>query len=413
MLCPFLLPDVLCSDKMFKILLQHQEKKLGSHFLPSACNDAGSDRTQRGPSRQMTFFQQLFQPDYRFMEAVLANLRPGRLPVYEHIISPRIMERILSVEFASLIDGSSQDLDEFFNQYCRFFREMTYDTVSFEVCITEILPDHGALMGGRPGPIQNRADFERYPWDELPELYWKKAQPQFQALGTNLPAGMKALGGVGNGVFEISEDLVGFQYLAYMQADDPELFADLYQKIGDLMLTIWQTFLERYADMVAICRFGDDLGFKTGTLVSPRTIRQQVLPQYRRVIDHIKRAGKPLLWHSCGKIFAIMEDVIPLGIDAKHSNEDIIAPFDEWIHLYSDRIGLLGGIDVDLLCQKTPAEVLEDVYKKGKRFRAAAQGFALGSGNSIPDFVPVDGYMAMIEAAQIIRAEEEYHSAST
>ena len=41
---------------------------------------------------------------------------------------------------------------------------------------------------------------------------------------------MRALGGVGNGVFEISEDLVGFQYLPYMQVDDPELFAAIYQR---------------------------------------------------------------------------------------------------------------------------------------------------------------------------------------
>ena len=29
----------------------------------------------------------------------------------------------------------------------------------------------------------------------------------------------------GNGIFEISEDLVGFERLAYVQADEPELFA--------------------------------------------------------------------------------------------------------------------------------------------------------------------------------------------
>lgn len=107
--------------------------------------------------------------------------------------------------------------------------------------------------------------------------------------------------------------------------------------------------------------------------------------------------------HSCGKIFAIMDDVIALGIDAKHSNEDNIAPFDRWISLYGDRIGLLGGIDVDLLCLKTPAEIMDDVYEKGIRFRAAAQGYALGSGNSIPEYVPVEGYLAMIEAVQKIR----------
>jgi uroporphyrinogen decarboxylase len=157
-----------------------------------------------------------FTNDFRNMLAVLANKRPARLPVYEHIISPKIMEKILRVEFASLLDGSPADLKQFFTQYSRFFQQMTYDTVSFEVCITEILPDHGALMGSRLGPIQNWSDFESYPWDELPQLFWKNAGPKFQALSECLPPGMKALGGVGNGVFEISEDLVGFQYLAYM-----------------------------------------------------------------------------------------------------------------------------------------------------------------------------------------------------
>ena len=95
-----------------------------------------------------------FQNDYRHILDVLANKRPKRLPVYEHIISPVIMERILDVQFAELWDGSPADLIEYFSQYCRFFQEMSYDTVSFEVCIGEILPDHGAIMGGttRPDP---------------------------------------------------------------------------------------------------------------------------------------------------------------------------------------------------------------------------------------------------------------------
>ena len=36
-----------------------------------------------------------FQPDYRHMLDVLANRRPARLPIYEHIISPTIMEQML------------------------------------------------------------------------------------------------------------------------------------------------------------------------------------------------------------------------------------------------------------------------------------------------------------------------------
>ena len=101
-----------------------------------------------------------------------------------------------------------------------------------------------------------------------------------------------------------------------------------------------------------------------------------------------------------------MDDAIALGIDAKHSNEDQIAPFDEWITRYNDRIGLLGEIDVDILCRKSPEEVFDLVVEKGLRFRNMARGYALGSGNSIPEYVPVEGYLAMLRAAQEIRDHE-------
>ena len=349
----------------------------------------------------------VFQADYQHMIDVMENKRPARLPLYEHIISPQIMEEILGVQFADLIEGNQSDIEEFFSYYCRFFQEMTYDTVSFEEGLAPLLPGHGAIMGGMPGPIQNRDDFEKYPWDEIPERYWARADKRFQALSEALPPGMKALGGVGFGVFEISEDLVGFQQLAYLQVDDPDLHAELYVKIGDLMTTIWSRFLERSADDFAICRMGDDLGFKTNTLISPKTIRQHVFPQYKRIISLIKGAGKPFLWHSCGKIFAIMDDAIALGINAKHSNEDVIAPYDKWISLYSDRIGLLGGIDVDTLCTRPATQIFDEIVEKGQRFRANANGYALGSGNSIPEYVPVEGYLAMIDAAKAIRESEQ------
>ena len=347
-----------------------------------------------------------FQPDYHYMLDVMANKRPFRLPLYEHKVDPLIMEQVLDEKFADLINGNEADLIAFFEKYGRFYKQMTYDTISFEVTLTHALPGHGAIYGGMVGPIQTRADFEKYPWDEIPELYWAGAAPKFEALGKTLPPGMKALGGIGNGVFELSEDLVGFQQLAYMMVDDPDLFTDLYQKIGDLFVNIWTTFLAQYGEHFAICRFGDDLGFKTSTLVSPKTIRKHIIPQYQRMIGLIKDAGKPFLWHSCGKIFSVMDDAIALGINAKHSNEDTIAPFEEWITRYGDRIGLLGGIDVDLICQSDSQVVFDLVVDRGQKYRQMANGYALGSGNSIPDYVPVEGYLAMVRAVQTIRQAE-------
>ena len=342
-------------------------------------------------------------PDYRQFESVMRNQRPARLPLYEHIVGIETMERVLDLRFAHLLPEAPA---QYFRHYCDFFRQMTYDTVSFEACTTSILPDNGAIHGGRPGPIQSRADFARYPWDDLPRRFWQANAPQFEALVAALPPGMKIVGGVGNGVFEISEDLVGLEYLPLMQVDDPELYADVFIRIGDTMVAIWQELLRRHGNAFAACRFGDDLGFKSSLLTNPATVRQQILPQYRRVIDTIHAAGRPFLWHSCGCIFEIMDDVIALGIDAKHSNEDAIAPYSRWIADYGRRIALLGGFDMDFLCQKQPDEIQEAAVRLGTQYRSAARGYALGSGNSIPAYVPVDNYLAMVRGAQQIRARE-------
>jgi len=348
-----------------------------------------------------------FQPDYRHTVAAVRNQRPARLPFYEHHIDEAvIMAAVLKADMTRPTNAEPAAWRAHFDKVCRFWRMAGYDTVSFEGGICDILPDHGAILGGRPGPIQNRSDFERYPWADIPRIFWEVYTPKMEALAAVMPPGMKALGGCGYGVFEISEDLVGYQQLCLLYYDDPELFADLYQRIGDLMVELWAELLRRYGDLFAICRMGDDLGFKTTTLLPPELILQHVVPQHRRLVELSHAAGKPFLLHSCGNIFNIMEELLATGIDAKHSNEDQIAPFSRWIELYADRIGLLGGFDVNTLCLEKPQTVFDYVYQKGREFRQHAHGYALGSGNSIPDYVPVDSYLAMLEAGRKIRADE-------
>ncbi len=347
-----------------------------------------------------------FEPDYRHFAEVIQNRRPSRMPFYEHVINAPVMEEILGLRFGQLEAGDSKDLAEFFRNHCRFFRAMTYDTVSYEVCLGGTLPGSIAICGGK-GPIQSRSDFDSYPWKELPEHFWEIARPRLDALSSSLPPGMKAVGGIGNGVFELAESLVGLEYLPYMEADDPELYVDLFRAIGDLMCATWLKFMPRYGKDFAACRFGDDLGFKSSLLTSPGTVREHVLPQYRRVIDIIHSGGRPFLWHSCGCIFEIMEDVIALRIDAKHSNEDTIAPFDRWIEDYGNRIALLGGFDIGFLSTESPAVIHDAVLESGRRFRKNQKGYALGSGNSIPGYIPAENYLAMIRAGQALRMEEK------
>ena len=347
-----------------------------------------------------------FQPDYNNLLAVLYNRRPKRLPLYEHIIDIPFVSKALGKNLG-FQENSVKDLEAFYSELIGFWKDMTYDGFAYEAAICEILPGHGAIKGGMPGPIQNREDFEKYPFEDFPKIFWETYTPHLDAIRKVMPPGMKAYGGCGYGIFETSEDLVGYEYLCVMQYLDPDLFTDLFKKIGDLYITLWSEMIRRYSDIFVFFRMGDDLGFKTSTLLEPQTIRNHIIPQYKRLIDLIHSTGKKFLLHSCGNIFDIMEDLIEVGIDAKHSNEDQIATFDKWIELYSNKIGLFGGVDVNTLCLNSYDDVYHKVLEEATLFRSMAKGWGLGSGNSIAEYVTVDGFKAMIDAANKIRMNEQ------
>ena len=351
-------------------------------------------------------FRKDFQPDYRNILKVLHNQRPDYLPLYEHHIDAPFIAKALGRE-VDATGKSGADLEEHYRTVTGFWKDMTYDAMDYEAAICDIFPDHGAILGGRPGPIQTRDDFEKYPWEEIPGIFKRAYKPHLDTLTKVMPQGMKAYGGCGYGIFEASEDLVGYEQLCMLQYLDPELFRDLFLRIGDLYIKLWSWVLDNYSDLFVFCRMGDDLGFQTSTLLEPDTIRTHILPQHKRVIDLVHARGKKFLLHSCGNIFSVMDDILANGIDAKHSNEDQIAPYEEWITRYSDRIGLFGGIDMNELILNPYDYVYNKVLEEGARFRSMAKGYGLGSGNSIPDYMAVDGFMAMVDAVNRIRENEK------
>lgn len=346
-----------------------------------------------------------FIPNYRYIVDSARNIVPRRMPLYEHNISVKIMEKILGTNFSQLYNGNLDDKKEYFINYTKFFKQMGYDAISFERCIGTAMPGSGALGGHITGAIKTMKDFEKYPWDLVPEIFFDKYSTDFSILSEVMPEGMKVVGGPGNGVFECVQDIVGYTELSYISVDDPILYDLLFSKAGEMIYKIWKKFLKEFSHIIAVCRFGDDLGFKSATLLSPKDIKSRIIPQYRKIISLIHSYNKPFLLHSCGRIFDIMDDLIDIAeIDAKHSNEDQIAPFPYWIEKYGNRIALFGGIDTDVLCQYSESQIKKYVKDIIKQSRGCC-GFAFGSGNSITDYVPVNNYIAMIESARESRKE--------
>jgi uroporphyrinogen decarboxylase len=103
-----------------------------------------------------------------------------------------------------------------------------------------------------------------------------------------------------------------------------------------------------------------------------------------------------------------MDDLIDVvRIDGKHSYEDAILPVAQFQERYGQRVAVLGGLDVHALSTGTPESVREltraVIAACGPRGR-----YAVGSGNSIPDYVPVANYLSMVDET----LEQAHRSAS-
>ena len=80
---------------------------------------------------------------------------------------------------------STTDLDEMrelMGYYCGFWKQLGYDTVTWELGITSIMPGNGALGAHLPGCIKTREDFDKYPWDSLEQRYFDKWSTHYEIL---------------------------------------------------------------------------------------------------------------------------------------------------------------------------------------------------------------------------------------
>lgn len=249
-----------------------------------------------------------------------------------------------------------------------------------------------AYMEEHRGPITNWHEFEAFRWPAILDassrrLDWYEA---------NLPDDMCVVAFAGFGhLAEHLTWLMGYETLCYALYDQRDLVAAISQKI----LSQSQLVLERVLkyDRVALAWGSDDMGFKNGTLISPRDLREFVLPGHKVLAQMAHAAGRPYLLHSCGNLTTIMSDLIDdVGIDAKHSFEDVIEPVTVSKVRFGDRIALLGGIDMHFLCQADETSVRRRV-RDTLDICFPGGGYCLGTGNSVANYVPLDNYLAMLD----------------
>ncbi|MBD3254618.1 MAG: methyltransferase [Candidatus Lokiarchaeota archaeon] len=144
----------------------------------------------------------------------------------------------------------------------------------------------------------------------------------------------------------------------------PEIFKAVHERIIDFYLKANKIFYDAtkgYLDAVLI---GNDFGGQKRLMVSPENIRKFALPGAKKIIDQAKSYGLKVIYHSCGSIFEIIQELINLGVDAIHPIQALAAnmELERLKKHFLDKISFCGGIDAqNLLVFGTPDQIKEKV----------------------------------------------------
>jgi uroporphyrinogen-III decarboxylase len=145
---------------------------------------------------------------------------------------------------------------------------------------------------------------------------------------------------------------------------------------------------------------GEDYADSRGPLVSPRVIRERLLPGMRTHVEAAHAKGLPVLKHACGNNWKIMDILLEAGYDAYQSiQESATMDITQLKREYGDRITLWGGVNTETLIAGTPDDIRGEVRRAIKHC-APGGGFILGSSHSILIGAQYPNYMAMLDEAR-------------
>lgn len=335
-------------------------------------------------------------PDFNQLKTALLCGEPKYVPLVELGIAKKIKEAYLGRPVETLKD----EID--------FSVEAGYDYIKLQPIInmdpgnirnkssltTKIPGDQDRVWAvEHEGIIGNRGDFDRYIWPKKEDISYER----FEQIKSLLPDGMKVIGQYGD-IFTMAWGMMGFENFSLMLYMDPDLVGVLIEKIGELVLSMFETMVN--FDCVNALWYSDDIAYATGLMISPDALRTYFFPWLEKIGTIAREHNLPFIYHSDGLLWDVFDDIIKANVNAIHPIEPKAMDILEVKKKFKNKLCVIGNIDLGYtLTRGTPEETAQEVMEKINAVGPGG-GYCLGSSNSIPEYVKPENYRAMVDTAK-------------
>lgn len=254
-------------------------------------------------------------------------------------------------------------------------------------------------VGAAPSPdglLETLNDIENIKWVDPRDTRLNEWLKATRILAKEVGDEVLILGRADTGAFSLAAQLRGMAKFLFDigSRKEQDKIHRLISLCNQYVLQFAELQMEAGAHVVTI---GDALG--SGSLVSPRTYKEFVLPYEKELAQEIHKRGGLLSIHICGNMTRSMDAWVTTGADILEF--DTPTDFDTAWQAARGKSCLLGNVETsDVIAFGNPERVIEECKWRMEKVKPES-GYILSSGCALSPGVPAENLHAMIESARM------------
>ena len=198
-------------------------------------------------------------------------------------------------------------------------------------------------------------------------------------------------------LFERAWSLRGMADLMVDMLEAPEFVDELLDAITEFNCGVLDETLRCDIDGV---KFGDDWGQQNGLIFGGRLWRRFIKPRLTRMFAMVKRAGKAVLIHSCGRVQELFPELIELGLDVFNPFQpEAMDPY-EMKRRHGRELTFLGGVSVQNLLPRGTPQAVRDETRRLMDEVGRDGGFIIAPSHDMTGDIPLENMIAFIETVR-------------
>lgn len=160
-------------------------------------------------------------------------------------------------------------------------------------------------------PLADQTDLSSFRWpDPDAEAFYQGMEERFAGSG-----GKYVTTGIFMLLFERMHALLGFERTLAELVLEREWMEALADRIVAFDLAVIDNIARRFPGKIHGFNFTDDWGTQQALFIRPSLWQDFFKPRYKKVFDAAHKNGWHVWMHSCGKINAILDDLVEIGLD--------------------------------------------------------------------------------------------------